>query len=511
MDGQWNDPAWNDRTMRAWRTHEYGRPTDVLRLDDVVVPTPEAGELLVAVQAIPLNLNDLERITGGNMMVRPELPYSPGMEVMGVVDACGDGAEEWQGRRVVAMPKGAHGGFAEYAVCPAVSTFEMPESIPLPGAAALYFPFHLAWLGLFDRAGLQAGESVLVHAAAGGSGSAAVQLAANAGARVFATAGTDEKLKLCRDLGADVTINYRTTDFADVVLAETANEGVDVVFDNVGEAVMEASMKCTKYNGRYLMMGFASNKAVADERFVVPRRVALGNLKLCGVLLAYAQPDVSEFLKTGMGWNFVPAELGQRIMREIVGLVDAGKVRPVVGAVVPFAEIPARSRRWPIARPSGERWSPSLRPRGGELRRAARSCSRRDEYVAQSLQQQLGREIGQRANRGLRPGCCVGVEPLDDRCRGGIVVARVSPIDRRDGCDGRQRQRLIRHDPAGDGRYESLPIGQEAVDRRRRDRNAGAEGQPLPEGTGGGRLRSPAPARSACHGHGRPPAELHVA
>jgi NADPH:quinone reductase len=331
----------DDQVMRAWRTHEYGRPTDVLRLDTVPIPTPEAGELRVRVQAIPFNLNDLERITGGNMMVRPELPYSPGMEVMGIVDACGDGTEQWQGQRVVAMAKGAHGGFTEYAICPAVSTFEMPDSIPLPGAAALYFPFHLAWLGLFDRADLQPGESVLIHAAAGGSGSAAIQLAVNAGARVFATAGTDDKVQLCRDLGAQVAINYTTTDFADVVLAETNNQGVDVVFDNVGEAVMEPSMKCTKYNGRYVMMGFASNKLVADEPFLVPRRIMLGNLKLCGVMLSYAQPDVSEFLKTGMGWNFVAAELGQQIMREIVDLVLAGKVRPVVGNVVDFDEIPA--------------------------------------------------------------------------------------------------------------------------------------------------------------------------
>jgi NADPH:quinone reductase len=331
----------DDRVMRAWRTHEYGRPTDVLRLDTVPIPTPEAGELLVKVQAIPFNLNDLERITGGNMMVRPELPYSPGMEVMGIVEACGEGTEQWQGRRVVAMPKGAHGGFAEYAVCPAASTFEMPDSIPLPGAAALYFPFHLAWLGLFDRAELQAGESVLIHAAAGGSGSAAIQLAVNAGARVFATAGTDDKLKLCRELGADIAINYNTTAFADVVLTETQNKGVDVVFDNVGEAVMEPSMKCTKYNGRYVMMGFASNKVVADEPFLVPRRLMLGNFKLCGVMLAYARPDVSEFLKTGMGWNFVPAELGEQIMRDVVDLVVAGKVRPVVGNVVEFGEIPA--------------------------------------------------------------------------------------------------------------------------------------------------------------------------
>lgn len=328
-------------TMRAWRTHQYGRPLDVLRLDTVAVPMPDAGEVRIRVQAIPLNLNDLERITGGNMMVRPELPYSPGMEVMGIVDACGAGTERWLDRRVVAMPKGAHGGFAEYAICPVVSTFEMPKSIPLPGAAALYFPFHLAWLGLFDRADLQAGETVLIHAAAGGSGSAAVQLAVNAGARVFATAGTDEKLQLCRDLGAQVAINYRSTDFSEVVLAETDNQGVDVVFDNVGEAVMEGSMKCTRYNGRYLMMGFASNKDVADERSLVPRRIALGNLKLCGVLLAYQGPEAREFLKAGMGWNFASEELGRRIMGEVIELVLARRVKPVIGRTVGFDDIPA--------------------------------------------------------------------------------------------------------------------------------------------------------------------------
>jgi NADPH:quinone reductase len=331
----------DDGTMRAWRTHEYGQPTEVLRLDTVPIPEPDAGETRVKVLAIPFNLNDLERITGGNMMVRPELPYSPGMEVMGVVDACGAGAEAWQGRRVVAMTKGAHGGFAEFAICPTVSMFDMPEAVPLPDAAALFFPFHLAWLGLFDRAGLQRGESVLIHAAAGGSGSAAVQLAANAGARVFATAGTDDKVKLCRDLGADVAINYNTQDFADVVLGETGNAGVDVVFDNVGEAVMEASMKCTKYNGRYVMMGFASNKVVADEPFLVPRRVMLGNLKLCGVMMAYAEGPVAEFLKTGMGWNFAPAELGRQIMRDVISQYQSGAIKPVVGRTIDFDAIPA--------------------------------------------------------------------------------------------------------------------------------------------------------------------------
>src|SRR5258708_28169309 len=126
---------------------------------------------------------------------------------------------------------------------------------------------------------------------------AAMQLGHCAGAGFFATAGTDEKVQLCRDLGADVAINYTTDDFAEVVLAETGDTGVDVVFDNVGEAVMEKSMNCLAYNGRYLMMGFASNKVVAEEKFLVPRRLLLGNVKVCGVLLNYAKHAMAKMLK----------------------------------------------------------------------------------------------------------------------------------------------------------------------------------------------------------------------
>jgi NADPH2:quinone reductase len=327
--------------MRAWRTHRYGPPLEVLELDEVPIPEPGAGELRVRVQAIPLNLNDLERITGGNMMVRPELPYSPGMEVMGIVDAGGPGVEGFRGRRVVAMPKGAHGGYAEYAICPAVSAFEMPEAIPLPDAAALYFPFHLAWLGLHDRAALRAGESVLVHAAAGGSGSAAVQLAVQAGARVFATAGSEAKLALCRELGAELAIDYTKDDFAPLVLDATGGRGVDVVFDNVGPAVFEKSASCIAYDGRYLLMGFASDKTVADEKWIVPRRLLAGNFKLCGVLLAYAPEPVAKLLKKATGWNFVPDARGQQITREIVERVLRKELRAVIGSVVDFGDVPA--------------------------------------------------------------------------------------------------------------------------------------------------------------------------
>jgi len=333
-------------SMRAWRVHAWGdEPTEAMSLDTIPLPVPEAGELLVRVEALPLNLNDMERINGENMMVRPELPVTPGMEVMGTVAAAGDGVADWVGRRVVAMPKQATGGFAEYSICPVVSAFDMPEDIPLPDAAALYFPYHLAWLGLIDRAELQAGESVLIHAAAGGSGSAAIQLAKSLGATVYATCGSDEKVALCEKLGADVAINYETQDFKQVVLEKTNNRGVDVVFDNVGAALMDDSMACTAYNGRYLMMGFASGKSHVDEPFIVPRKVSAGNFRLCGVLLAYANEAIAPMMKQAMGWNFCSDQLGERIMAGIVDKVRAGKLAPVIGEVVPFEELPGAMTR----------------------------------------------------------------------------------------------------------------------------------------------------------------------
>jgi NADPH2:quinone reductase len=329
-----------ESSMRAWRTHEYGPPHEALRLDTVPIPEPGPGELRVRVQAAPLNLNDLERVVGGNMMNEPERPFSPGMEVMGMVDACGEGVHDRKGERVAAITKGAHGGFAEYAICPTASTFTMPAPIPLPGAAAILFPFHLAWLGLIDRAGLQPGETVLVHAGAGGSGSAAIQLAVDAGAHVLATAGSDQKVELCRALGSELALNYREDDFGPSVLEHTGGRGVDVVFDNVGESVLEQSMNCTAYNGRYLLMGFASNKAVADDKLIVPRRLSMGNFKMCGVVLAYADDEMAGMVKQMLGWNLLSPELGVTITRRVTELVLEGRVRPVVGDVVAFEDLP---------------------------------------------------------------------------------------------------------------------------------------------------------------------------
>ncbi|MGB0218409.1 MAG: sulfotransferase [Sinimarinibacterium flocculans] len=340
--------------MRAWRVHAYGQPLDVLKLEDVPVPSPAPGQLQVRAQGIPLNLNDLERITGGNMMLRPKFPYAPGMEVMGTVEAAGQGAEHWVGKRVAAITDGAYGGYAEFCNCPPGSAFEIPDDVPMPDAAALFFPFHLAWLGLHDRARLRAGETVLIHAAAGGSGSAAVQLARHAGATVIAAAGSEEKTRLCSELGADHVINYRDADLSQTVLELTQGRGVDVVFDNVGEAVFEPSLRALAYNGRYLMMGFASNKAVTDEPFVVPRRLALGNAGVFGVMLAYLEPALAASLKTTMGGNFPARALGEQIHASILRLYREGAIKAVVGAQIAFDDIPegiaALSQRQTVGR-----------------------------------------------------------------------------------------------------------------------------------------------------------------
>jgi NADPH:quinone reductase len=319
--------------------HEFGEPEKVLQLDEVQAPVAEPGELLVRVAAATLNFNDVDGVRGRYRTVRPPLPYTPGMEVLGHVEAAGARAEAWVGKRVVAVPTGAFGGYAELATCPAAMAFEMPPASELPDtpAAAIYFPFHLSWLALHERARLQAGETVLIHAAAGGVGSAAVQLAGVAGARVIASAGSPEKLELCLSLGADLAINYRETDFVDAVLEATDGVGVDVAFDSIGGEVTTKTFRCMAFNGRHLLVGFASG-IEAEDAGIVPRPVLFGNFSLCGVCHAYAD-DPSE-LKRAIGYNFPSHADGERVHDDVLGLIRDGRVRPVIGREVALTELP---------------------------------------------------------------------------------------------------------------------------------------------------------------------------
>jgi NADPH2:quinone reductase len=321
--------------MQAWRVHEYGEPADVLRLDEVQAPVPGPGEILVRVAAATLNFNDVDGVRGRYLTVRPPLPYTPGMEVLGTVEDAGAGAEGWLGRRVVAVPSGAFGGFAELAVGPSAMAFEMPPESVLadPEAAAIYLPFHLSWLALHDRAHLEAADTVLIHAAAGGVGTAALQLAVEAGARVIATAGSADKLELCRSLGAEVAIDYVKEDFVDAVLEATGGRGVDIAFDTIGGEVTTRTFRCMAFNGRHLLVGFASGIEAEDEG-IVPRPVLFGNFSLYGVCLAYV--DDPSVLKQLSGYNFPSHAEGERIHARVLDLVARGAVRPMVGRAVAF-------------------------------------------------------------------------------------------------------------------------------------------------------------------------------
>lgn len=325
--------------MQAWRVHEYGPPAEVLTLEAVPDPEPGPGQVRVRVEAVTINFNDLDGILGRYETVKPPLPYVPGMEVLGRVDACGSGAEAWQGKRVCSVPDGAFGGYAEAAVCPTAMTFEMPDAMPADEAASIYFPFHLSALALFERGKLVGGEKVLIHAAAGGVGSAAVQLAKDAGAFVFATAGSPDKLEVCRSLGADVAIDYRSDDFAARVLEETQGQGVDVVFDSVGGHVTEASMKCMAFNARLLALGFASGIEAEDNSKLTPRPWLFGNFSFCGVCHAYVDDPIA--FKQTTGLNFPSHADGVALHSRILDLLAEGRVRPVIGQRFPFAELPA--------------------------------------------------------------------------------------------------------------------------------------------------------------------------
>src|SRR3712207_3593613 len=236
--------------MRAWRVHELGDPSKVLRLEDVEKPTPADGQLLVRVRAAALNFPDV-LMAAGMYQERPPLPYTPGVELCG---------ETEDGRRVIGGPAGGPGAFAEYALMNADDAWPVPDSLSDEKAGALYLTYQTGHVGLHRRAHLQAGEWLLVHAGARGGGSAAIQLGKAAGAHVVATAGGPEKVQVCRDLGADHVVDYTTEDFVPVVKEVTGGHGADVVYDPVGGDVFDRSRRCIAFEGRLVVVGFTSGR-----------------------------------------------------------------------------------------------------------------------------------------------------------------------------------------------------------------------------------------------------------
>ncbi len=322
--------------MRAWQVTRYGRPTEALDLRTVPPPRPGPLEILVRTSTSVCNYNEVDGCHGRYLTINPPLPYTLGMEFVGQVIAAGPGAEAWIGRRVMGSGAGATGAHAELVVGPVDMAFDVPPELSDIEAAAFYYPFHLAHLGLHERGRLQAGETVLVHAAAGGVGSAAVQLAVAAGARVVATAGGTEKLEVARSLGAEVTIDYGQDGFATAVLDATEGRGVDVCFDGVGGHVTTESLRCLARNGRHLVVGFASGIEAEETPLVSGRTLCFGNISLMGVLLAYLESSVSP----GSGFNPTPREVGDQVHAHLVELLRAGRIRPLVGKTVPFEDLP---------------------------------------------------------------------------------------------------------------------------------------------------------------------------
>ncbi|MEV2264168.1 NADPH:quinone oxidoreductase family protein [Streptomyces anulatus] len=234
--------------MQAWRVHRNGEPGEVMRLEETDRPTPGDGQVLVEVRAANVNFPDA-LLCRGQYQVRPPLPFTPGVEVCGTTK---------DGRRVLATPALPHGGFADYVVADEAALLPAPDALDDAEAAALHIGYQTGWFGLHRRARLQPGETLLVHAAAGGVGSAAVQLGRAAGAKVIGVVGGPEKAAVARELGCDLVIDRRSEDIVAAVKDATGGRGADVVYDPVGGDAYAKSAKCVAFEGRILVVGFAS-------------------------------------------------------------------------------------------------------------------------------------------------------------------------------------------------------------------------------------------------------------
>lgn len=313
--------------MRAWRVRELGEPGDVLALEDLPVPEPGPGQVRIRVAAAACNFTDVLMCRGGYQM-KPPLPFTPGSELAGTIDAAGEGVTDLQpGDRVLGTPAMGCGGFAELALASGASLYPVPATMAWPAAAALHVTYQTGHVGLHHRGALQPGETLLVHAGAGGIGSAAIQLGLAAGARVFATAGGSEKAQVCRDLGVELVVDYRADDFVDAVKDATGGRGADVIYDPVGGDTFDRSRRCIAFEGRILVIGFTSGR-IADA----PTNHAL----------------VKNYAVVGVNWGaygmFVPG-LVRATHAALVELHDAGQIAPLVSAVLPLDDLPTALER----------------------------------------------------------------------------------------------------------------------------------------------------------------------
>ena len=333
--------------MRAVRVVGHGRPTEAIEVGDVAVPEPGPGEVRVAVSAASINFGDIARCRGGVAAVMAEPPFTLGMDVAGVVDTTGEGAEAWIGRRVVGIANQSLGGMADFAICTTV--FDAPPELDDVEAAAFTLPFHLGFLALHERAALRPGETLLVRGGASAVGTAAIQLGVAAGAHVIAVAGGPQKAQLCRDLGAERAVDHQTEDLFDAVMDHTAGRGADVIFDPIGGEQTEAVWTCGSLGGRYLAVGFNDDPDSGLTGRPL-RKLSMANLSALGVILAYLDAPI-EFRRFGV--NPFPPETGRRVHEALLAMVAEGSIRPTIGRRIALADVAAALEDHEARRTSG--------------------------------------------------------------------------------------------------------------------------------------------------------------
>ncbi len=306
--------------MHAWLC-ENPTGVDALTWKELPTPAPKAQEVLVKIEAASLNFPDL-LIVQNKYQMKPPLPFVPGSEYAGTVEAVGEGVAHLKVGQRVACLSGT-GGFATHAIAPGALCMPLPPGFPAVDAAAFIMIYATSWHALIDRAQLKSGETVLVLGAAGGVGTAAIQIAKAAGARVIAAASTDDKCALCKSIGADATINYSQENLRDSIKTLTDGKGPDVIYDPVGGDFAEPAFRSIAWRGRYLVVGFASGPIPA-----LPLNLTL----LKGASLV------------GVFWgDFARREpkANAAMMDELAQWYAQGKVKPVIDSTMPMAELKA--------------------------------------------------------------------------------------------------------------------------------------------------------------------------
>ena len=306
--------------MHAWLC-ENPVGVDALNWKEIPTPVPQSGQVLIRIEAASLNFPDL-LIVQNKYQMKPDLPFVPGSEYAGVIEALGEGVTHLKVGQSVACLSGT-GGFGTHTLAPAKLCMPLPPGFPAVDAAAFIMIYATSHHALIDRAALKAGETVLVLGAAGGVGTAAIQIAKAAGAKVIAAASTDEKCALCKSLGADETINYTTQNIREVLKTVTEGKGPDVIYDPVGGDFAEPAFRSIAWRGRYLVVGFAAGPIPA-----LPFNLAL--LKGASIV--------------GVFWGDFSRREPQAnaaMMAELAQWYAQGKVKPVIDRTLPMSELKA--------------------------------------------------------------------------------------------------------------------------------------------------------------------------